>query len=198
MSMTACESTKAYFQPQMVLPKMTYEYTQSLPEDLAAINDLYAKLRKIPMNDKFTADWLFMGVQHLPTIFVYEYAARMNHMGKQKEAFYFLAYARFRREMDSAACILVDKKSGADYWILLTNLMESDMHHTLKGDNKLWMNSVGDVLRNHEKTVNLNWVSPLWLCGPNNIKSLQDANESSRKRLEFLKNDFRKLVKGTT
>jgi hypothetical protein len=193
MSMTACESIKAKLVPQMVLPKMTYELTQTLPEDRKAIGDLYSKLKQIPMDDKYTADWLFTGVQLLPTIFVYEYAARMNHMGRQQEAFYFLAYARFRREMDSAACISIAQRSDPDYWIYLTNLMEADMLRTLKGNSKVWVDSIGAVLRNNDRGGNLNWVSPLWLCGTNNIKNPQDANESSRKRLEFLKNDFKKI-----
>lgn len=145
------------------------------------------------MDDKYTADWLFTGVQLLPTIFVYEYATRMNHLGKQKEAFYFLAYARFRREMDSAACISIAQRSDPDYWIYLINLMEADMLRTLKGNTKVWVDSIGAVLRNVDKVGNLNWVSPLWLCGTDNIKNPQDASASSRKRLEFLKDDFKKI-----
>jgi hypothetical protein len=193
MCMTACVSTKAKFAPQMVLPRMTYEFTQSLPEDRKAISDLYSKFKQIPMDEKYASDWLFMGVQLLPTIFVYEYAARMNYMGKQEDAFYFLAYARFRREMDSSACISIDQRSDPDYWIYLTNQIEADMLRTLKGNNKVWVNSIGNVLRNNDRNVNLNWVSPLWLCGVNNIKNQQDANESSRRRFEYLKNDFKKI-----
>jgi hypothetical protein len=176
----------------MVLPRMTVEFAQSLPGDIRAIDDLYAKLKQIPMGDEYTSNWLFEGVQFYPTIFVYEYANRMAYMGKQKEAFYFLAYARFRREMDSAACISIDQRSVPDFWIYLTNQIEADMLRTLKGNNKLWVDSIGAVLL-HNDNYGLNWVSPLWLCGTNNIKNPQDIKESRRKRLEFLKNDFNKI-----